>query len=82
MTHININHSCQLITTTTTTVDPAAAAYPPLHLYHRAHPINTRHHHTRAHPHAAAKWLQTAYLGRNAGPNDVTVVWALGKPFF
>jgi hypothetical protein len=70
--HSHQHQPQQLITTTTTTVDPAATAYPLLHLYHHAH----------THPHAATKWLQIAYLRHNAGLNDVTVVWALGKFLF
>ena len=72
------HHGCQLITITpptTTTVDPAAATSPPPHLYHYPHTVKTHHH---LHAHAAAKRLPTDYFGRNAGPNDADVVWALG----
>jgi hypothetical protein len=57
---------------------------PPPHLNHHSHSINTHHHHSYAHAHlpmpaSASKWLQTAFFRCNMGPNDVAIVWALGK---
>jgi hypothetical protein len=60
------------------------SALPPSHLYyHHRHSVNTYHHsHAHFRKNKDQRWPQTSHFGRNAGPNNATVVWALGMFFF